>query len=255
VKENIKDYNDAEAIAEASQRANMRFVCIKTVYQQDIKSIHCQRERLKGCRTALSNQVRGLLAEYGIVIDKGMIKLRKVLPTILEDVNNGLSPIFKELLGNLYDELVHIDERLKVCEQTIVELNKASDATKRLQQITGIGPITASALYAEVGNAQQFKNGRHLAAWMGLVPKQHSSGGKDKLLGISKRGNAYLRTLLIHGARSALNVSTNKTDSVSTWVKALKARSGHHKACVALANKMSGICWAILAQNKEYRIN
>jgi transposase len=253
VKGNKNDYNDAEAIAEAAQRPTMRFVPIKSVEQQDIQNLHRQRERIKKARTALVNQVRGLLAEYGIVINKGVAAVRKGLPDILEDVGNGLTLRSRELFADLFEELCLLDERFKHSEKQIEASNRENEVCQRLDEILGVGPITASAAYAAAGDGKDFVNGRHFSAWIGLVPGQHSTGGKSTLLGISKRGNAYLRTLFIHGARAVLRHSANKTDRFSLWAQALLERRGHNKACVAVANKMARMAWVIMAKGETYR--
>lgn len=254
VKGNKNDYNDAEAIAEAAQRPTMRFVPIKSVEQQDVQNFHRQRERIKKERTALANQVRGLLAEYGLVIDKGIRAVSKSLPDILEDAENGLTPLTRELFAELYDELQMLNERFEQCEQRINVINQGNETCQRLDEILGIGPLTATAVYAAAGDGKDFSNGRHFSAWLGLVPGQHSSGGKPTLLGISKRGNAYLRTLFIHGARAVLRYSANKTDRFSRWAQALLERRGHNKACVAVANKIARMAWVILAKGETYRV-
>ena len=253
VKGNKNDYNDAEAIAEAAQRPSMRFVPIKSVEQQDVQNFHRQRERIKKERTALVNQVRGLLAEYGVVINKGVAAVRRDLPDILEAAENGLTSHARALFAELLDELRANDQRFTDCEERIKALNKENDVCRRLDDVLGIGPITASAVYAAAGNGQDFVNGRHFSAWLGLVPRQHSSGGKAVLLGISKRGNAYLRTLFIHGARAVLQHSANKTDRFSRWAQSLLARRGHNKACVAVANKLARIAWVIMAKGETYQ--
>lgn len=253
VKGNKNDYNDAEGITEAAQRANMRFVPIKSVEQQDIQNLHRQRERIKKARTALVNQVRGLLAEYGIVINKGVAAVRKGLPAILEDAENGLTMRSRELFADLLEELRLLDERFKQSEKQIEASNQGNEVCQRLDEILGVGPITASAAYAAAGDGKDFVNGRHFSAWIGLVPGQHSTGGKPTLLGISKRGNAYLRTLFIHGARAVLRHSATKTDRFSVWAQALLERRGHNKACVAVANKMARMAWVIMARGETYR--
>ena len=253
VKGNKNDYNDAEAIAEASQRSSMRFVPIKSIEQQDVQNIHRQRERLKKERTALVNQIRGLLAEYGIVIPQGIAAVRRELPLILEDAENALTVMTRTLFAELFDELCLLDQRLSGCDDRIKAVNQGSDMCQRLEAVPGIGPITANALYAAGGNGSDFKNGRHFSAWLGLVPGQHSSGGKAVLLGISKRGNTYLRTLLIHGARAVLRYSADKTDRFSRWAQALLERRGHNKACVAVANKLARIAWVVMAKGDDYR--
>ena len=253
LKGNKNDYNDAEAIAEAAQRPNMRFVPVKGLEQQDIQNFHRQRERLKGERTALVNQIRGLLAEYGIVIKKGVPAVRAALPQILEDADNGLTPLSRELFAELLEELRALDERFTRCEQRIQVVNQDNAVCRRLDEILGIGAITASATYAAAGDGKDFANGRHFAAWLGLVPRQHSTGGKPVLLGITKRGNAYLRTLFIHGARAVLRCIGHKDDRFSRWAQAVLARRGHNRACVAIANKMARIAWVVMAKGERYR--
>jgi len=254
VKGNKNDYNDAEAIVEAAQRPNMRFVPIKSVAQQDIQNFHRQRERIKKERTALVNQIRGLLAEYGVTLNTGVATVRRDLPGVLEDAENGLTALSRELFAELLEELRTLDQRFEQCERQIKSLNQGNEVCQRLDEVLGIGPITASAIYAAAGEGKDFVNGRHFSAWLGLVPGQHSSGGKSVLLGISKRGNAYLRMLFIHGARAVLRHSANKTDRFSRWAQALVARRGHNKACVAVANKMARMAWVIMAKGETYRV-
>ena len=255
VKNNKNDANDAEAICEAVSRPNMRFVTIKTVAQQDIQAVHRIRSELIKQRTAKGNQIRGLLAEYGVVINKRIDVLRKALPSIIEDAENGLSADFRTLLEELRQDLIALDERVLVVTEKINVLAKADEDAQRLQQIPGIGPMTATAIISAIGDAKQFKCGRDLAAWLGLTPRQHSSGGKDRLLGISKRGDAYLRTLLIHGARAVLRVSETKTDSLSCWLQKLSSRRHKNVAAVALANKNARIIWAILTKKTDYQMD
>jgi transposase len=254
VKGNKNDYNDAEAIAEAAQRPAMRFVPIKSVEQQDIQNFHRQRERIKKERTALVNQIHGLLAEYGVVINKGIIAVRKALPEVLEDAENGLTVLARECFAESLEELRAIDKLFEQCERRIKSLNQNNEVCQRLDDILGIGPLTASAVYAAAGDGKDFVNGRHFSAWLGLVPGQHSSGGKTVLLGISKRGNAYLRTLFIHGARAVLRHSATKQDRFSRWAQSVLARRGHNKACVAVANKIARMAWVIMAKGETYRV-
>jgi len=253
VKGNKNDYNDALAIAEAAQRPSMRFVPVKSIEQQDVQNFHRQRERLKKERTALVNQIRGLLAEYGLVITKGIAAVRAALPLVLEDGDNDLTVLSRELFAALLEELRALDQRLDDCEQRIKTATQDNQICQRLDEVLGIGPIIASATYAAAGDGKEFTNGRHYSAWLGLVPGQHSSGGRPTLLGISKRGNAYLRTLYIHGARSVLRHSANKTDRFSLWAQAVKERRGYNKACVAVANKLARIAWVIMAKGETYR--
>lgn len=255
VKGNKNDTNDAEAICEAVSRPNMRFVSIKTVAQQDIQAVHRIRNGLVKQRTAKINQIRGLLAEYGVVENKGVNVLRNALLSILEDAENGLSADFRILLEELRQDLITFDERISSLTEKINAIAKADEDTQRLQQIPGVGPITATALVSAVGDGKQFKCGRDLAAWLGLTPKQHSSGGKERLLGISKRGDAYLRTLLIHGARSVLRVSAKKTDSLNCWLQNVCDRRNKNIAAVALANKNARIIWAILTKKTNYQLD
>ena len=205
-------------------------------------------------RTAKGNQIRGLLAEYGLVVQKRIECLRVALPELLEDADNGLTGEFRALLDGLRRDLVKLDERVGEMDRQIVQMCRGSVSAKRLQEIPGIGPVTASALIAAVGDGSGFKRGRDMAAFLGLVPRQHSSGGKEKLLGISKRGDSYLRTLLIHGARSVQRVSVNKTDPSSRWLNALSHRRHKNVAAVAMANKTARIAWAVLSKGQAYRV-
>jgi transposase len=255
VKSNKNDANDAEAICEAVSRPNMRFVSIKTIAQQDIQAVHRVRSELVKQRTAKGNQIRGLLAEYGVVVNKRIDILRNALPSLIEDTENGLSADFRMLLEELRQDLIALDERVLVLTKKINMIAKADEDAQRLQQIPGVGPITATAIISAVGDGKQFKCGRDLAAWLGLTPRQHSSGGKERLLGISKRGDAYLRTLLIHGARSVLKVSAKKTDSLNCWLQNLCDRRNKNIAAVALANKNARIIWAILTKKTDYQMD
>ncbi len=200
------------------------------------------------------NQTRGLLAEYGLVINKSVAAVRKKLPEILEDAENGLTTLTRELFAELLEELRVLDQRFEQCGQRIEALNKENEVCQRLVEILGVGPITASATYAAAGDGKEFMNGRHFSAWIGLVPGQHSTGGKTVLLGISKRGNSYLRTLFIHGARAVLRHSAKKTDRFSLWAQAVLKRRGYNKACVAVANKMARMAWVIMAKGETFRV-
>ena len=253
VKSNKSDRADAEAVCEAVQRRTMRFVGVKTVAQQDQQSLHRVRSLAVAQRTAQVNQVRGLLAEQGIEIGQGRTRVRAALPGILEDGENGLSGAFRELVMDAYETLVRMDERLEALAARIERWAKADEQAQRLLGIPGIGPITATALVAAVGDVKTFRNGRELAAWLGLVPRQHSTGGRAQLLGISKRGDAYVRGLLIHGARAVLRVSGKKTDKRSRWVQAVAARRHKNVAVVALANRMARTAYALLAKAEDYQ--
>ncbi len=250
---NKNDYNDAQAIAEAALRPDMAFVSIKNIEQQDIQMLHRIRQRLVKQCTALVNQVRGMLAEYGIVIAEGKSAFRKSMPDILEDAENELTPISRALFSQLREEFVALEEKLTGYDKQIQQENKINAVCQRLDAVPGIGPITATAIYAAVNDGKDFKNGRHFSAWCGLVPRQHSSGGKNNLLGISKRGNTYLRTLLIHGARAVLKYVDKKDDRFSRWARELKARRGFNVACVAVANKLARIAWVVMAREEAYR--
>lgn len=255
VKTNKNDYNDAEAINEAVSRPSMRFVGIKSIEQQDIQALHRVRSRLMQMRTALSNHIRGLLMEYGIVVEKQIGQLRKGLPLILEDASNELSGDMRALFAELYEELVELDGRIKQKDKAILAVHRASELCQRLGEVEGIGPLTATAFVSAVGDAKMFKRGRDCSAWLGLVPRQYSTGGKAILGSISKRGDRYLRTNLIHGARSVISNAEGKTDARSRWIQQLKARVGMNKACVALANKNARILWALMASGDSYRLS
>ena len=252
VKGGKNDANDAEAICEAVGRPSMRFVTIKSVEQQVMQAEHRIRTRLIRARTALSNEIRGLLIEFGIAIGLGITQIRKALPMLLEDKETRLSARFKLLLSELAEELRQIDTHINEHEERLKAAAKEDDRIKRLLAIEGIGPISASALVAAVGDATQFANGRDMAAWLGLVPSQHSSGGKERLGHISKRGDTYLRTLLIHGARSVINHCEGKEDRRSQWVNQLSKRRNRNIATVALANKNARIAWAVLSRRETY---
>lgn len=255
VKSNKNDANDAEAICEAVSRPTMRVVAIKTVEQQAMQSLHRIRSRVVRARTALVNEVRGTLAEFGVVIETlGVPAVRRALPRIIEDAENGLPGLARELMQGLYEELVAVDDRLAALDQQLHLHAKQDERVQRLQQIPGVGPVTASAIVASIGDGKQFRNGRDFAAWLGIVPNQHSSGGKDRLGGISKRGDGYLRTLLIHGARSCVTHCESKTDRRSQWTNELVKRRNKNIATVAVANKSARAIWAMLTRSEDYRV-
>jgi transposase len=253
VKTNKNDAADAEAICEAVGRPTMRFVPVKNAEQQAVLALHRARQGFVKTRTAQANQIRGLLAEYGIVIPQGIAHIAKRLPEILEDGENELPGVFRELLQRLGDHLKELDRQVGELEVQIQRWHRQNEASKKLAQIPGIGPITASALVASIGDAKSFENGRQLAAWLGLVPRQHSSGGKQLLLGISKRGDTYLRTLLIHGARAVIRVAQGKAGYAQSWLARLLGRRNPNVAAVALANKNARTVWALLAQGRDYQ--
>ena len=253
VKSNKNDANDAEAICEAVARPNMRFVPVKTIEQHDLQAMHCVREQIIKSRTALANQIRGLLCEYGLVIPQGIEKVRKAIPLIAEDAGNVLTDMARSLVWSLYEALVGLDERLVQVTRLIEQICRSNEVCQRLVKVEGIGPITATALVAAVGDARHFNNGRQFAAWIGLVPRQQSSGGKSKLLGISKRGNSYLRKQLVHGARSVVYRSRTREDTQSHWLHSLEVRRGMNRATVARANKAARIAWVLMAKEESYR--
>jgi len=255
VKRNKNDVNDAAGIAAAARDPDMRFCEVKTEAQQDMQSIHRIRSLLMQQRTALSNQVRGLLLEYGIAIPQGMSHLRIMLAVVLGNNPNDLSGEMISCLAEIYERLQSLDKQISYYNKRIDALFKNSDACQRLEKIPGIGILGATILSSILGNGGSFKNGRHFAAFLGLVPKQHSSGGKERLLGISKGGDAYVRSLLIHGSRSVLARVTNKNDKLSVWLKQLKLRRGYNKAAVALANKIARTAWVIIKEDGNYNTN
>ena len=253
VKSNKNDAADAEAICEAAQRPTMRFVAVKTVEQQDIQAIHRMRSLAVERRTAQINQLRGLLLEYGIEIAQGRAAIGRRLPEILEDADNGLSARFRAELQELAEELRHLDTRVAHYDAQIEEIARNDAQVQRLMTIPGLGAKGATALVAAVGeDPRLFQNGRGLAAWLGLVPRQHATGGRERLLGISKRGDVYLRQLLIHGARAVLRWVERKEDPTSRWATALKARRHTNVACVAMANKIARVAYAVLTTGKPY---
>lgn len=251
VKRNKNDAADAEAICEAVTRPNMPAVPIKNGNQQAILSVHRARQGFVKARTAQSNQIRGLLAEFGIVIPQGISHIPKRVSEIIEDGENDLPGSFRLLIQRLVDHLKVLDQQVGELELEIQTWHREHEASKKLAKIPGVGPMTASALVASVGDAKSFKNGRQLAAWLGIVPRQHSTGGKPTLLGISKRGDTYLRTLLIHGARAVIRMAENKPN-VDPWLKRLMTRRNKNVAAVALANKNARTIWALLAHDREY---
>jgi transposase len=252
VKSNKHDMADAEAIAEAVTRPTMRFVPIKDLAQQDFQALHRVRERLMKARTALINEIRGLLSEYGIVLPQGVTKFRQGLLPVLEQEQGKLTALSRAIFEQLYAEWRALEERLAYYNEQLESICQAHPVCQRLLTIPGIGPLTATALVAAVNDATHFKNGRQLAAWLGLVPRQHSTGGKPHLLGISKRGDGYLRKLLVHGARATLRWTKLQHDRRSQWVHALMARRGTNRAVVALANKNARIAWVLLTTDQVY---
>ncbi len=252
VKSNKNDARDAEAICEAMSRPNMRFVTVKTVEQQDIQATHRIRAELITQRTAKANQIRGLVAEYGLVAPKQLSSLRAAIPCWLEDAENGLTGDFRALLQGVWEDLHLLDDRVGEMDQKIKQLADNNEDCVRLQQLRGVGPMIATAMVASMGDARQYHKSRQMAAAIGITPKQHSSGDRDRMLGISKRGDVYLRTLMIHGARSAVAAAKHKDDRLSRWVTNIANKKHPNVAAVALANKTARMAWAMLRHETDY---
>jgi transposase len=231
----------------------MRFVPAKSIEQQDIQSLHRIRSQAVARRTAQANQIRGLLMEYGLIIPQGISYVRKSIPLLLEDGDNELTFMFRELLADLYNEMVHLDKRIKNLENKLDTICAQNEDCQRLLTIPGIGLLSATAMIAAIGNINAFNNGRELAAWLGLVPRQHSTGGKPTLLGISKRGDTYLRSLLIHGGRAVVRVADKHSDKRNQWVTRIDARRGKNISAVAVANKNARVAWALLSKKTTYQ--
>ena len=252
VKSNKNDRNDAEAICEAVGRPNMRFVPVKSAEQLTVQAVHRIRSRLINNRTRLVNQIRGILSEQGIVVARDISKLRRALAEMANERTGTLESLLCSLIDSLREELDELDHRIAGYDRRIKELYRNSELCQRLGKIEGIGPVTATALIAAVGDRNCFKNGRQFAAWLGLVPKQRSSGGRARLFGISKRGDRYLRTLLIHGARAALGRVRGKQDPRSLWLGKMRQRRHPNIVAVALANKNARIAWRLLSSDQVY---
>lgn len=254
---NKNDKNDAIAISEAFSRPDMRFVPIKSVEQQDQQCLHRVRQRLVKNRTAIVNQIHGLAGEYGIALSEGKHKMLSEVLEALEDGSNELSPMFRELLHELYQEFRQVDLRIQQLSARITQLNGINKTAQKLLTIPGVGPLSASVLGIELGDGTCFKNGRHFSSYLGLVPKERSSGGKVRLLGITKRGDSYLRGLLIHGARAVVyrvsKLPLEQCDRLQSWLKKLIIQNGVNKAIVALANKNARMAWAIIKTGEAYK--
>ncbi len=253
-KSNNNDANDAEAICETLGRPHMRFVPTKRAEEQDTQSIHRIRQRLISQRTGLSNEVRGFLLEYGIALPKSISRLRKEIPLLAEDKNNSLTEPMRELLIQLREEMFFLDEQISIYDKKIKLFFKSSELCQRISKVGGVGIVTATALVASSSAlARALKNGRQFSAALGLVPRQNSSGNKERLLSITKTGDNYIRGLLVHGARSAIIVAAKKEDKTSKWVMEKVRTRGHNRACVALANKNARIIWALITKGVEYQ--
>ena len=247
------DFNDALAIAEASQHGRVRAVRVKSVSEQDAQSLLVIRRSVDKERTRLVNQIRGLMAEYGVVIPKGVASVRGRLPELLEDAENGLSPRFRQLLGRQYERLLQVEEELSWYDKELARQAKEDEVCQRLDELPGFGVVVSSAMKHWLGDGQQFQRGRDASAALGVVPRQHTTGGKEQLLGISKKGDRYVRSLVIHGARAVVARADNKTDPLSVWIQQIKVRRGFNKATVALANKLIRMAWVIVARGEHYR--
>ena len=252
-KSNKNDFLDAEAIAEAVTKQNMRFVQIKTQEQLDWQAMHRVRDRLVQRRTALINEIRGFLLERGITFAVQPVHLRRNLPAVIEDAEQNLSPRLRWLLDRLWQEWKQIDSDVHVISEEIERISHEDARCRQLRQIPGIGPLVSTAIVAAIGNGAAFRRGRNFAAWVGVVPRQYSTGGKQRLYGISKRGNIYLRRLLIHGARAVLFRIKQDTGGFGQWVHRLAQRAPHNKVVIAIANKLARIAWAVLSSGRNYR--
>jgi transposase len=253
VKSNKNDFIDAEAIAEAVDRENMRFVPIKTDDQLDLQALHRVRDRLMARRTALINQIRAFLLERGIVFAKSPIRLKEAIPEVLENANENLTPRMRNLVAMLWSEWKDLELQIVEMNDEVERIASSDAACLRLRQIPGIGPLVATAIVASIGNGAAFRKGREFAAWLGLLPKQHSTGGKARLYGISKRGNCYLRKILIHGARAVVLRSKRDRIAMGAWMTSLETRAPRNVLIVATAHKLARIAWAVLSTGQDYR--
>jgi transposase len=253
VKTNKNDYADAQAIVEAAVRPHMRFVPIKAIWQQDIQCVHRVRERLVKEKTMLSNEIRGLLAEYGITMAQGFSALKRVLGSLYQIPEPRITEEIKILVQTLYEELIGVEEKIKVLDKKLSVIFSENETCRRISKVRGIGPIIGTAVLCTIVDPHIFKNGRGAAASIGLVPKHVSTGGKTRLLGISKRGDGYLRRLMVQGAKAALRTAHKHGDGLSIWALKKQTERGPNKAAVALANKNMRIIWALMSKNEEYR--
>lgn len=246
------DANDAAAVCEAASRPQMHFVPIKSVEQQGMLCVHRLREGFKEERTACINRIRGLLAEFGLVLAQSPEVLRQALPEVIEDAANELAGMARLVLQRAYEHWRELDAHLLWCDERIAAHGKDSEQVRQARQLMGVGPVTASAAVATVGDFRQFKNAAQFGAWLGLTPRQNSSGGKNNLGRITKRGDIYLRMLLIQGAKSAVMTAHKRDDPISRWAFALREKSGWQKAVVALANKNARILWAVFVRGRAF---
>jgi transposase len=254
VRRQKNDGNDAEAICTAARQPHMRFVPKKTIEQQDIQTLHRARQRLVNHRTALVSQIRGMLLDRGITIGVSITRARRAIPEILSGQQPELTELAREAISELYDLFQDLDRRIRSFDQKIERVFRASEPCQRIARIKGVGPKTATAMIAAIGDGSEFQNGRHLAAWLGLVPRQHSSGDRHVLMGISKRGSQPLRAMIVHGARAVVRTAPGKADPANQWVNQLRERRGFNRATVAVANKTARIIWAVLRTGEPYRV-
>jgi transposase len=252
-KSNKNDFIDAEAIAEAVTKENMRFVSIKTQDQLDLQAMHRVRDRLVQRRTALINEIRGFLLDRGIIFPPKPNRLRENLPSVIEDAEQNLTPRLRWLLQQMWQEWRQLEVDIKTISDLLDEISQRDGLCRQLRQVPGFGPLVATATVAAIGNGAAFRRGRDFAAWLGIVPRQHSTGGRQQLFGITKRGNKYLRRMLIHGARAVLLRVKYDTGGFGQWVKRLEERAPRNKVIVAIANKLARIAWAVLSSGKQYQ--
>lgn len=253
VKSNKNDFNDAEAICIAASQPTMRFVPVKTQEQQEMRSIHSLRESVVRQRTQIANQLRSLLAEFGYVTKGGTPALRKLVTEVITSESTEFGVLFKECLQQQFEQLCLLEKKKKEFDNHLLNFAKDNEACTRLMKIPGIGPVCSTALYATVSQGYDFKNGREMSAWLGLVPKQDTTGGKPKLLGISKRGDRYLRKQLIHGARAVYLHRKRLGGKIGKWANKLSEKKHYNAAIVAIANKNARIVWALLKHGTEYK--
>ena len=253
VRRQKNDGNDAEAICTAARQPHIPFVPKKTLEQQDIQALHRARQRMVNHRTAVVSQIRGLLLDRGFAIAKSITRARRLVPDILANFDNELTPMARDAIGELCDLFRDLDRRIASFDKKIEQVFRNSETCQRIATIKGVGPKTATAIVAAIGDGAEFKNGRHLAAWVGLVPRQFSSGDRKVLMGISKRGNQHLRSLLVHGARAVVRTAPDKADLNNQWVNQLRERRGFNRATIAVANKNTRIIWAVLRTGEPYR--
>lgn len=253
VKSQKNDYADAEAIAEAATRPTMREVPIKEAAQQELQLMHRYREGWIGQRTETASRIRATLLEFGITVPRGIHKLRQQLPLVLEDGDNGLPDGTRALLHELWRDLMSLDERLEWIDRRLGEYAAQDPRAQLLRQVPGVGVIVATALVAAIGDGRAFRRGRDFAAWLGIVPQQYSTGGRTRLLGISKRGNSYLRKLVIHGARAVAQYADRREDALGHWLRRLQARKPKNVVTVALANKLARAMWVVLRHRADFR--